>query len=356
MRRDDAIWMELHEKFPEHRKIVDDLEFMAKYKFDYYEGYRTGDRFANNLLKWLAQMDKEDRVTALRIADKILFIAEKEMHELAIRMYYNIRNVILEQILVDDSGQFSNWDYRLAFDKSFSDYWAKSLFISMSDSSKIDYFRRHANIDNESIINYYKVNVEKLFLDKKNKDVLERKEFAFLMDDLSATGTTFLNQITRLQEHWSEHIKFKRIYYCPYIITHDARTRITEEVDRRQKAKELESFQFRILFSIMIPTDHMMTKQDCKLFDESTRADVKALCDKYYDPQIEDEHTSKGGGIKYGFGNCGLLFVKYDNCPNDSIYPLWYKETSTKQTKLKNWNPLFLRIARHKEKELGKNG
>lgn len=64
---------------------------------------------------------------------------------------------------------------------------------------------------------------------------------------------------------------------------------------------------------------------------------IGALCEKYYDSSLEDEHT---GNVQFGYDGCGLPLVLHHNTPNNSLYLLWARR-SAKVT------PLFVRYERH---------
>lgn len=338
--------------FPDRKNEVNQLKFMAEYKFDSYEGYRTGDRFASNLLRFLQNFRDDEKSHALDMVTRIIFISAKEMHELSMELYYKIKLRLLDLILEEKAGSIESWDYAKAYDKYYWEYLSKSLFIALSDSSKIDYFRRHAQIDNESIVSTYKIDVDDLIRsgeenEEKNPNAdYESKENIFLIDDFSGSGYTFLRQLGKFHERWYKKIRYKRIFFCPYVITTAALENI--HVNYVEKIKN-KNVKFEIMRIMEIPNDHTLTKGNCVLFEKTktTPKMILDLCDKYYHQSIEDVHTRKNRGVKYGFGEAGLLLVKYDNCPNDSIYPIWYKDYD-RGTTLKDWNPLFPRIPRHK--------
>jgi hypothetical protein len=64
---------------------------------------------------------------------------------------------------------------------------------------------------------------------------------------------------------------------------------------------------------------------------------IGALCEKYYDESLGDEHT---GNIKFGYDGCGLPLVLHHNTPNNSLYLLWSRRSDKVV-------PLFERYERH---------
>jgi hypothetical protein len=70
---------------------------------------------------------------------------------------------------------------------------------------------------------------------------------------------------------------------------------------------------------------------------------IMSLCKKYEKYYIPDESEQKGGGCTYGFGKRGLLIVRYNNVPNNSLYLIWA------ELEKKDFFPLFPRQKRHKK-------
>lgn len=64
---------------------------------------------------------------------------------------------------------------------------------------------------------------------------------------------------------------------------------------------------------------------------------IGALCEKYYEESLGDEHT---GDVKFGYDGCGLPLVLHHNTPNNSLFLLWARRSS-------KIVPLFLRYERH---------
>lgn len=62
---------------------------------------------------------------------------------------------------------------------------------------------------------------------------------------------------------------------------------------------------------------------------------IADICEVYYDPTLEDEHTSN---VKFGYDGCGLPLILHHNTPNNSLYFLWARKWAA---------PLFPRYERH---------
>jgi hypothetical protein len=76
---------------------------------------------------------------------------------------------------------------------------------------------------------------------------------------------------------------------------------------------------------------------DSRLLTVDTTTPIGALCDRYYEEGLGDEHT---GNVKFGYDGCGLPLVLHHNTPNNSLFLLWARRS-------KNFAPLFVRYERH---------
>jgi hypothetical protein len=319
---------------------------MAEYKYDSYEVYSTSRRFLPSLLEWLGQFHTHREIeTALTIVRKLLFLSRKEMQELSRVVYQNILFEIMDEIIrVHNLRRF---DYRAAY-RQLDQFLEKCVFIGMSDGAQMDYFRRHSGgkIKNDQVLPYYKI-------DEEEKRRHSKAKYAFLLDDMCGSGVTFLReesignrkvvdgQLPRFIEKWSPFAtSLDAIYFCPYLITEKGFKRLTKLVSKRTINQD-RSFRFKILYGMIIPEKYSILNRDNELFTRIECERMKGLCKRYYDPIVEDEHTSKGGGCKFGFGRTGIFLVRYNNTPNNTPSIIWHANS------LKERPALFRRLARH---------
>jgi hypothetical protein len=149
-----------------------------------------------------------------------------------------------------------------------------------------------------------------------------------ILDRNEKRDTKLKGSLIRLLENdlsdcLSDNVK---IFLCPLLITEYALNRLTELIKKIDKAP-LNTI--RILPSAIIP-GNIRINAGSLMFGS-----ISELCEKYYDPNLEDEHT---GNVKYGYDNCGLPVVLHHNTPNNSIYLLWARKWQ---------HPLFVRYERH---------
>lgn len=354
------------EEIEDNRKY---FQTMAKYKYDDYQQFSPGMRFIERLALWLEQFKPEERKTALSlIKDKLIFISQQEMHLLVNSCFPDLlRNLFIKDISV----QLRIPEYFVNTIVNRQEYkilLRQSIFCGMSDGARIEIFRRanSGTISHEQIYQTYELSnkrVEKmkdeLLKDLRKysadiKDVDGKFKQVFLLDDFSASGTSYLKYNTETKvfkgkiaafcENIFEDPALKdvfnidnlNIYIVIYLCTEQAKNQIEQCLPELEKKYRILP---KLLYMHLIPNDYKLNE----IKDEG----IVQLCndETYYDAEeIEDEHTKNGGSnVKLGFGKCALPLILSHNTPNNSVPLLWSYETSEK------FKGLFPRIPRHKE-------
>jgi hypothetical protein len=345
---------------PEDEAILDDLEFMAEYKYNHYEMYAPGIRFTDQLIRWLRQFSPEDRAVALQLVRKrLIYISQREMQDLARFLYYNkIVPKLLERVI--EKERLRPYQYGVAFKKYFPDYLRRSIFIGLSDGAKIDFFRRHhIDLSQEQVIPYYRSSHEDYLasLRKELQDNDARFEWVFLIDDFVASGYTLIHEdpaasngltgsLCRVYSHHPDLIRgAQNVYVCHYIATRQA-------MDHARKlTSHLEGYQGKVDFlnALTIEREFSVNQAEFNKDERDRRLDeaICSLCERYYSDSFEDENSRKGGSMKLGFGGVGLPLATYSNTPNNSIYLLWLHREGSGDSP--GFQPLFRRINRHRQ-------
>lgn len=318
------------------------ISFLSRRKYDRYDHFYPGETFDSRLLKWLGlNFEKNERKVAVEIVKSLKFISAYEMKELAIKTFENIKYIIMNE-LVDLST--NNWyNYIESRNLKLERELAKSVFVACADDISFSFFRRYAMRHNtffkkDNFVEYYK-------RDKKSLDELPTHNRIFLLDQLSGSGTTVVRQensewkgkIPTFLGIWREYINDSSIYYCPYILSTVAERNLTSRLTLFMNENEgLRVSNY--------PTCKMQISP-CLINEQGTDVDenrpVAKLCIKHYHKFEEDKHIKKGGSACFGYGRAGLTLVLQSNCPNNSLYVLWYSSD--------NWYPLFPRISHHRE-------
>lgn len=346
---------------------------MAKYKYDDYQQFNPGMRFIERFALWLSQFKGNDRKVALDfIREKLIFISQTEMNLLVSSAF---PDVIREYFIKDVSGILNVPEYhvtKIVGSKEYKKLIRQSLFCGMSDGAKVEYFRRANSgvISHEQIYQTYELSDERAEKMKEElisdlKRILETEQVddndkkfkkVFLLDDFSASGTSYLKfetkdgilkgkgKIAAFYKSIFENEDLKKIfdlqnlkiYVIIYLITEQAKNQIENNFIQLEK---LYNNKPELICLHIIPNSDKLNIQS----DE----EIVNLCSKddYYDAkELEDEHTKKGGkNVKLGFGECALPVVLFHNTPNNSVPLLWSYDTSDK------FKGLFPRIPRHKE-------
>lgn len=339
------------------------LQALANFKYDEYQQFSPGIRFIESLAQWLNQFkEKEEKDIAYNFIKKqLIFISNNQLsHLVNLSFTTYIRPIIIrkvaEKLKVDEY-----LIQKITNSKEYRKVLRQSLFIGLSDGSRIDQLRRYAQLDNEQVLTTYYIDNEKIKdLQGELVSSCDEKKFSsiFLIDDFTASGTSYarfeeekakgkilklLNKIyadqeenDRIQslvekENLSIHIIF-------YIATDIAIENIRSAIEKYIKAKAIN-----IYFTIDV------IQLISKKIKENVLNDIGFISlikqDSYFDKSIEDKHFLKGlknGESHLGFAECALPLVLFHNTPNNSIPLIWFSEDN----KIKG---LFPRITRHKE-------
>ncbi len=332
------------------------LQAMANLKWNEYQQFAPGTRFLESLVKWLQQFNNlSDKKTAYRLVrDHLIFISSEQMAHLVDILFSEKVNPILIKKTARDIGLASYLVTKILNDPTYENNLRMSLFIGLSDGSKIDQFRRGAYLNNEQVIATYDISDEKVteMLDNLQNEVPASKfKTIFLLDDFTASGKTYcrpegkgklgkiFNSIfSKVGERLNPAIDFEKleIHILFYIATLDAIANIRKGITEWKKEHNIE---FTCTVDCLLPIDDTIKK---KMTDD---ADIMDFLSRYFDESIVDEHYKKGKyDLPYlGFNECGLPLVLNHNSPNNSIAILWLPAD-------KEYKGLFPRISRHREK------
>ena len=342
-----------------------DLQIMAKYKYDSYQQFFPGMRFVESIAQWLNQFETIDERTIAYnfVKGRLVFCSAAEMGQLVSKVY---PDYILPLLLKETTRIISCPEHlitKIAESQEFQVLRRQSLFLSLSDSSHIDLFRRlnREEISHEQIYAFYDISEDKAkdlidelekslveIIGKKPEDGICRFRNLFLLDDFSGSGKSYLreeengysgkiakvyNTITKSDSPLSKIIDENNLLICTVLYM------ATEQSIRYLKPLMERLFQDNGYRYKLLSVQHL---------DESIRVqkgiddDFLRLVDKYYDPKVETKSTRVGGtdNVKLGFANCALPIVLSHNTPNNSVALLWSYE-------YREPRGLFPRVTRH---------
>ena len=120
------------------------LRLMSSVKYDGYSDFRAGVRFLENLAIWLRQFDPEDRSAAYSfVRHRLVYISTAEIHRLIETFVPETVTPYLREAAATEVGirPYETWrnpDGAEAFKRLLR----CSLFVGLSDGSRIDVLRR----------------------------------------------------------------------------------------------------------------------------------------------------------------------------------------------------------------------
>ena len=340
---------DLHADANEH--LVEDIALLATYKYDNFEMYGPGQRFFEHLFRWLDQFKKKERLDALRfLRNRLIFISRREMQVLTGCVFYDVVIPrVLEHIIATEGLQ--PFAYAQAYDEHFRSYLRRCLFVGLSDSAHIDFFRRQNDLDQEQVLPVYRVNPDDCMKALRRESKSETATFwgIFLLEDFAGSGYTLLHKEPSAEHGFAGALMrvlqnlrpivdtCSYIATCHYICTDQAFDHITESIELLRDARVPNAAKLSYSTILRISQTHSVKPAD-------TRTDpIAKMCVSYYKETFETDETKKRGGVKFGFGGIGLPLVMYANTPNNTIPLVWAEGRG-------DFRALFKRVDRHKDK------
>lgn len=340
------------------------LEALSGFKYNEYQQFSPGIRFIESLARWLDQFQSEERRTAYDFVTKnLIFISSDQIaHLVNIAFTERVHPHLIEKT----SRQLSIEPHlvrKIVDSPEYSKNLRKSLFIGLSDGSRIDQFRRSTkNLNNEQVYPTYAISKGKAeeMIKDLGKAGYENEKFnsIFLIDDFTASGVSFFREA----EGKGKILKFFNLLFPDkdkakspdqegldilidkddldihvifYVATSDAIDALTQKIDSWKQ-------QSNKTFNCTISTIQLLDKSHKEAIKGNS--DFLALISKYFCSEIIDEHYTKGKHDEpyLGFNECSLPLVLYHNTPNNALPILWFPEDL-------KYVGLFPRVTRHKE-------
>jgi hypothetical protein len=344
------------------------LRFMATAKYDGYADFRAGVRFLESLATWLKQFDMADRPAAYDfVRRRLVYISPPELLCLieafipeTVTPY--LRGVAADELNVQPYEIWSTSAGNTLFDKRLR----KTLFVGMSDGSRIDMLRR-ANprrVSQEQVLPMLNVDEAKWLDLNENIDRElpgEKFDSVYLIDDFTASGTTFIRQtdgkwkgklakfnllVSDARKSLKENFPLAEgydLHIHHYISSHQARGTLNERMEDAAKQWAERTFgDWRVTEGLLLPED--------LLLHQPPDSAMLGLCDRYYDHALFkrlEKHCREAGqdDMKLGYANCALPIVMDHNTPNNSISLLWAETEGLDGAHA--MRPLFHRRDRH---------
>lgn len=176
------------------------LRLMAAAKFDGYSDFRAGTRFIESLATWLKQFAPEDRGVAYNfVKNRLVYVSPAEVQRLIEAFIPETVTPYIRRVAARD---LNIQPYRVwgtpEGDERFRRILRRTLFIGLSDGCRFDNLRRAnaGRLSPEQIVPMMNIGSEK-WKDLGSKlasdqDARARFEHVYLIDDFTASGTTFV--------------------------------------------------------------------------------------------------------------------------------------------------------------------
>ena len=350
------------------------LRLMARLKYDGYRDFQAGMRFTESLSTWLQQFAPNERETAYALVrHSLVYIGPAEMERLVEQFYPRTVVDRLSRVVATECGIPR---YRVLVDENArvatERLRRQTLFMGLSDGARIDTIR-HTNVGlltNEQIVLGTQVDTEKWkdLLENLREDLSDsdaRFRLVFLVDDFTATGTSFLrchksngkwkgklprfiDSVTSASDHLVGDGLFDESWQLcihHYVASSAAEAAINRRLERMTNLLPADWARATIpSYGMILPSSLPITEAP------GHEAFVK-LTQEYYDPAIRTAHTDVGGveHLGLGYGGCALPLVLEHNTPNNAIALLWAESEGSvvSGTRHRAMRPLFRRRERH---------
>lgn len=343
------------------------LESFAAYKYDEYQQFAPGRRFIESLALWLAQFDAgPERSAAYRfVRDRLLFVSADEMHHL---VELTFPTVIRPLLIADTARELEVSDAQikaLVATQAYRVRLRQTLVLGLSDGARTDGFRR-ANpnaMSNEQVFHTYDLSDPKAddLVKELRKDLTEilgrapteeeaKFRYVILLDDFSASGTSFIRQsddggwhakIPKITQALDQSGKLEKAVagegVVVMIVLYIAADQAIEYIEEKLKGLPFSKGEVRLtVIHRLGPTARLLEPDDAGILDLAKQ-------DRYFDDSVDDQHAAVGGTSKrYGYAEGRLPLVLSHNTPNNSIFLLWAEDMQTVRG-------LFPRVSRHRK-------
>lgn len=344
------------------------LRLMSSVKYDGYSDFRAGARFLESLATWLRQFAPTDRPAAYAfVKTRLVYLSQAEMQKVIETFVPETVTPYLRTAAATEIG-VKPWEVWGKADgvSAFNRLLRRCLFIGLSDGSRIDILRRanSPQLVQDQFVPMLDIGDEKWadLGDELCKALGKEARFnnVYLIDDFTASGTTFVRQVEgkwkgklkkfndlvlKAREQLKEKFPLSSNYALHihhYVSTDQARHALEARIaDARANLSSRSFDEVTITEGLLLPATLKMTG--------GTDAPILDLCERYYDDHLYQrlkKHCDEAGqsDMKRGYADCALPIVLEHNAPNNAISLLWAETTGRHGHPMR---PLFRRRDRH---------
>lgn len=342
-----------------YSELCNTIRILKKYKFEPYQPvqYPPKPDYLSRLKGWIEQFDEDDKKYMLYLSSKIIFLNHLQITQSMKYLFEEkLKKIILEDIIVDKNLEPFSYKKALEF---FESELKKTLFVSLSDSSRINDFshmnfkidrKNNIGIELETMLYPTKrrmdyENHETIFLESCGNfekhilledELLKNKERLVILEDFCGSGSDIMDSFTILHNSF---LPFKKIIFAPYIITYKGIETLNKWIGDTKIYDDGRSYNYT--YGILVPNESKCFDVDNSYLMNEWHNDKENICDKIKEIcEKVNNDTFKGPQSIYvsGYGEIKIAFVYYYNCPDNSLPIIWSNKGG--------WKPLFQRASR----------
>jgi hypothetical protein len=343
------------EKRQPYAKLLEALYRIADLRFQPYQNDDLPS-FIEKLRLWLKQFPDKDKRAAFLLANRIVFISQRQFESLQRRLYtYCIKRHLLDSII--STRGLMKYDYKSACSHLAAEMDA-TIFVPNSDSSNLNsfvhknsqYFQnrearhlvgpelrfwtypaeraRHTSVD---VANAAKEFERKVLA---SDPVLLNKTRMVIIEDFSGSGSDLIKSLMLLEQ---SALPLKEIIIAPVLATEISFKRVTS------LCQKLPTRNYRIMTADVLPEKLCcFDGRGSSYLDGHDPVPNLSTLVKQLSEEIYAQHFAGGTfnpAHRHGVGKLALAFVMFSNCPDNSL-PIIWKQTNT-------WShALFQRVSR----------
>ena len=178
-----------------------ELQALARFKYDDYEGFRPGEKFLESLVGWLKPFELEDRQ---RLVDFVLrdvvFVSRPELDHLIDTAYPQLIEPLFLAWAAEATGTPRHRVRRLRQSSTFTQLQRSTLVLGLSDGARLDRLRRSSRqLSHEQFHPSHELGeaARQTFLSKLRKGLGDEAAVfgqVLLVEDFSGTGFSLLRK------------------------------------------------------------------------------------------------------------------------------------------------------------------
>ena len=337
-------------------EIFQKILILSQQKYEPFQPIQSPPekKYMDRFKEWLFQFPEKYWKYLFYFSSKIIFYTHSQIMALIDYIYERkIKKIILDEIILKK--KLEPFNFKDA-EKHYKEELSKTLFVGLSDSSRINDFA-HRIKETKRNINFgitletllYPTKCGLIFNEDESKkkickdfeknvllsdDILLNKERLVILEDFSGSGTDIKDFFDLIEK---SSLKFKKIIFAPYIITYKAKNNIDDWINLNVSRKK----RFFILFGSILPKEMKCFDEtgsylnhDWFIKHENICEKIKIISDEMFDTKFKNDFEHR-----YGCGNVKICFAYYFNCPDNSLPIIWFNKNDS-------WKPLFARSSR----------